>query len=437
MPHRYFPHTVEDEAHMLQTIGVEKVEDLFDSIPVEYRHDGPLPLKAMTEWELTAHAETLAASMPPAGAAWFGAGSYQHYIPAIVPALISRSEFYTAYTPYEPEISQGTLQGIFEFQTLIARLLGMDVANASMYDGATALAEAALMACRITKKHAVAVSAGVHPHYREVLRTYCSAAQIGLIELPLTAEGFTDLSGAEEETLAGLLVQSPNFYGVIEPISQYAEWIHAKKGLLAVGFTEAMAYGLLATPGSQGADIVCGEGQSFGLTQSFGGPCLGLMATRKAYMRQIPGRLVGQSIDAAGKRAFVLTLSTREQHIRREKAVSNICSNAGLCAMTCAVYLSSMGGTGLAHMAKLNLDKAEYLKNGLLAAGFRPLYSGPTFNEFALVAPEGFAARRAGLLGKKIAFGLELAGTPNAYLFCATETRSRAEIDAMLKEVAQ
>lgn len=451
MPHRYFPHTAEDEAYMLETVGVKKVEDLFASVPSDSRHEQPLPLTAMTEWELTARAESLAASMPAAGSAWIGAGSYQHYIPAIVPALAGRSEFYTAYTPYQPEISQGTLQGIFEFQTLIARLLGMEVANASMYDGSTALAEGALMACRLTKRKTVAVSLGIHPHYRQVLQTYCNAAEIRIVELPLTEEGFTSLelgmgengpvplaSLVEEQELAALLVQSPNFYGVIEPLSGYADWIHAKKGLLVTGFTEAMAYGLLASPGSQGADIVCGEGQSLGLPQSFGGPCLGLMATRKAYMRNMPGRLVGQTVDAAGKRAFVLTLSTREQHIRREKAVSNICSNAGLCAMTCAIYLASMGSTGLAQMARLNHDKAEYLKAGLLAAGFRPMFSGPTFNEFALTAPEGFAERRAALLkDRKAVFGLELANTASGYLFCVTETRSRAEMDAILKEVAQ
>lgn len=454
MQHRYFPHTAEDEACMLEAVGAAKVEDLFASVPADSRHEGPLPLTSMTEWELTARAESLAASMPVSGSAWIGAGSYQHYIPAIVPALAGRSEFYTAYTPYQPEMSQGTLQGIFEFQTLIARLLGMEVANASMYDGATALAEGALMACRLTRRKTVAVSLGVHPHYRDVLKTYCSAAEIRIVELPLTREGFTDLERgvgkngfdplsalAEDKDLAALIVQSPNFFGVIEPLSSHAEWIHAKKGLLVAGFTEALAYGLLASPGSQGADIVCGEGQSLGLAQEFGGPGLGLMATRKAYMRNIPGRLVGQTVDSAGKRAFVLTLATREQHIRREKAVSNICSNAGLCAMTCAIYLASMGSTGLAHMAKLNHDKAEYLKAGLVAKGFRPLFDGPTFNEFAMSAPAGFAEKRDRLLKERqVMFGLDLAegwAPVPGYLFCVTETRSRAEMDAILKEVAQ
>ena len=438
--HRYFPHTAEDEARMLGVVGAGKVEDLFASVPSDCRHEGPLPLTAMTEWELTAQAEALAASMPAAGSAWIGAGSYQHYIPAVVPALISRSEFYTAYTPYQPEISQGTLQGIFEFQTLIARLLGMEVANASMYDGATALAEGALMACRLTKRSAVAVSSALHPHYRTVLNTYCTANGIEIRELDVTDEGCSSPESVKDADLAALIVQSPNVFGVVEHLAEQAEWIHARKGLLITGFTEAMAYGLLASPGSQGADIVCGEGQSLGLSQNFGGPCLGLMATRKSFVRNLPGRLVGQTVDTKGKRAFVLTLSTREQHIRREKAVSNICSNAGLCAMMCAMYLASMGGTGLGHIAKLNRDKAEYLKAGLVKLGFRPLYSGQTFNEFAMVAPAGFDARWKRLLeDRKIMFGMELSGwypLAGSYLFCATETRSRAEIDAILKEIA-
>ena len=438
--HCYFPHTPADEAQMLKAIGADGVEALFASIPEGCRKAGPLRLPSLTEWELTARAEELAAAMPAAGSAWVGAGNYQHYIPAVVPSIVSRSEFYTAYTPYQPEISQGTLQGIFEFQTLIARLTGMEVANASMYDGATALAEAALMACRQTRRHSVAVSMGVHPHYREVLATYCRAAGIALAELPLKADGTTDVTPAAAGDLAGLVVQSPNFFGVIEPLAAQADWIHEGKGLLIAGFTEAMSLGLLASPGSQGADIVAGEGQSFGLSQMYGGPNLGLMATRKAYVRNMPGRLVGRSVDTSGRRAFVLTLSTREQHIRRERAVSNICSNAGLCAMTCAVYLAAMGGTGLAHMARLNRDKAAYFRAGLLARGFRPLFDGPTFNEFALEAPEGFAAWRQRLLDERgILFGLDLKEMGYdlpGYLFCVTETRSRAELDAMLEEVA-
>ena len=240
--HRYFPHTAEDEAQMLGVVGADRVEDLFASIPADCRHEGALPLTAMTEWELTAQAEALAASMPAAGSAWIGAGSYQHYIPAVVPALAGRSAFYTAYTPYQPEISQGTLQGIFEFQTLIARLLGMEVANASMYDGATALAEGALMACRLTKRNAVAVSQALHPHYRTVLGTYCNANGIEVRDLTMTEEGGTSLEHLKDDAeLAALIVQSPNVFGVVEHLAEQAEWIHARKGLLITGFTEAMA----------------------------------------------------------------------------------------------------------------------------------------------------------------------------------------------------
>ena len=274
-----------------------------------------------------------------------------------------------------------------------------------------------------------------------MLDTYCNANGIEVRDLTMTEEGGTSLEHLKDDTeLAALIVQSPNVFGVVEHLAEQAEWIHARKGLLITGFTEAMAYGLLATPGSQGADIVCGAGQSFGLSQAFGGPYLGLMATRKAFVRNLPGRLVGQTVDNKGKRAFVLTLSTREQHIRREKAVSNICSNAGLCAMTCAMYLASMGGTGLRHMAQLNRDKAEYLKAGLAKLGFRPVYSGQTFNEFVMVAPAGFDAKWKRLLEeKKIMFGMDLSKwypLADSYLFCVTETRSRADIDAILKEIA-
>lgn len=441
--HRFFPHTSEDEARMLSVVKAEKAEDLFASVPENCRRPTPLQLTALTEWELKDRAQTLAASMPAPGAAWVGAGSYRHYIPAVVPALAGRSEFYTAYTPYQPEMSQGTLQGIFEFQTLIARLLGMEVANASMYDGATALAEGALMACRLTKRNTVVASEAIHPHYRAILRTYCSAAEIRLIELPTTEDGRTDCGGlAAIQEPAALLVQSPNVFGIIEDVAGFADRIHERKGLLVVGFTEAMAYGFLASPGSQGADIVCGEGQSLGLPQGFGGPGLGLMATRKSFMRNIPGRLVGQSTDAAGKRAFVLTLSTREQHIRREKAVSNICSNAGLCALMCSMYLASMGSTGLRHMARLNYDKAAYLKAGLLQAGFTPVGDAPVFNEFVVRAPDGFDRTWERLQEEKqVLFGLELSSWypryAGCYLFCATETRSRVEMDNMLKEITR
>ena len=435
--HRYFPHTAEDEAQMLGVVGADRVEDLFASIPADCRHEGALPLTAMTEWELTAQAEALAASMPAAGSAWIGAGSYQHYIPAVVPALAGRSEFYTAYTPYQPEISQGTLQGIFEFQTLIARLLGMEVANASMYDGATALAEGALMACRLTKRNAVAVSQALHPHYRTVLDTYCNANGIEVRDLTMTEEGGTSLEHLKDDAeLAALIVQSPNVFGVVEHLAEQAEWIHARKGLLITGFTEAMAYGLLATPGSQGADIVCGEGQSFGLSQAFGGPYLGLMATRKAFVRNLPGRLVGQTVDNKGKRAFVLTLSTREQHIRREKASSNICSNQALCAFTAGVYMAAMGESGMKQCARLCVSKAHYFASELEKAGCPRLHGGEFFHEFATKAtPEQCERILSALAERNILGGAAVEG---GILWCVTELVSKQKLDeaaAAVKEV--
>ena len=428
--HRYFPHTAEDEAQMLGVVGADRVEDLFASIPADCRHEGALPLTAMTEWELTAQAEALAASMPAAGSAWIGAGSYQHYIPAVVPALAGRSEFYTAYTPYQPEISQGTLQGIFEFQTLIARLLGMEVANASMYDGATALAEGALMACRLTKRSAVAVSQALHPHYRTVLDTYCNANGIEVRDLTMTEEGGTSLEHLKDDAeLAALIVQSPNVFGVVEHLAEQAEWIHARKGLLITGFTEAMAYGLLATPGSQGADIVCGEGQSFGLSQAFGGPYLGLMATRKAFVRNLPGRLVGQTVDNKGKRAFVLTLSTREQHIRREKAVSNICSNESLMALFATIYCSIMGKEGIKEAAQIGLDGAHTLCEKLVATGKAALvYEQPFFNEF-LVRVEDRDAFYDRCLAQGILPGVKV--DDDKLLIAVTEKRTLEEIDQL------
>lgn len=430
---------------MLEVVGAPDVEALFASVPDNCRRAAPLRLEALDEWRLTDRARGLAGSQPAPANVWFGAGSNHHHIPAVVAEMARRSEFYTAYTPYQPEMSQGTLQGIFEYQTLITRLLGMDVANASMYDGATAMAEGALMACRLTRRSALAVSAMVHPHWRAVLETYCRAADLTLITLPAHATGRdagrTDLSGLDGAAdIAGLIVQSPNFLGIIEDLPALAEAAHSRKALLVATFSEAMAYGLLTPPGHLGADIVCGEGQSFGLGQGFGGPNLGIMATRKDYVRNFPGRLVGRTTDTEGRRAFVLTLSTREQHIRREKAVSNICSNAGLCAMTAAMYLAAVGGTGLARLAALNHDKAEYLKAGLLARGFRPVSDAPTFNEFALRAPEGFAAAHRRLAERGVLFGLNLApwypDLADAWLFCATETRSREDMDRILSEVA-
>jgi glycine dehydrogenase subunit 1 len=428
---------------MLAAIGVTDLDGLFASIPSDCRTPGAMELpEALTEWELDDHMDVLAAAMAvaPEHRIFLGAGSYDHHIPAVVPSLIGRSEFVTSYTPYQPEMLQGTLQGIYEYQTLAARLLGMEVATASHYDGATALAEALLMAVRITGRRKVALARAIHPHYRQVVRTYLAPTGIAVIELPVLATGLTDLEPIEAvEGLAAAAVQSPNFFGCIEPLADAAERTHAGGALLIATFTEALAWGLLKNPGSQGADIVAGEGQSLGIPRSFGGPALGMLASRRQYVRSLPGRLVGRTKDRNGKDGFVLTLATREQHIRREKATSNICSNNSLCALTAAVYMASLGGTGIRELAALNHDKAEYLKDALREAGCRIPFPALTFNEFVVTAPGGFDARYERLLAKKIVAGLPLSRYYPEFsgcnLLCATEAVSRKELDALVTEV--
>ncbi len=441
---RYLPHTEKEIEAMLAVTGHGQLEELFAHIPEDCRYQGDMKLpEPLSEWALSDHFQSLAANnySTSAKAVLLGAGSYSHYIPEMVPSLIQRSEFLTAYTPYQPEMAQGTLQGIFEYQTLTARLLGMEVANASMYDGASALAEALLMALRIAhKKHTVAISSAIHPYYREVVHTYLQAGIFNIIELPVAENGRTDLAGLKEiDDLAAVALQSPNFFGVIEDLETASREIHAAEALFITCFTEPFAYGLLRSPGISGADIVCGEGQSFGMPQSSGGPGLGMFACLKKHQRNIPGRVAGETVDIEGKRGYVLTLSTREQHIRREKATSNICSNQGICTLTAAAYMASLGATGLRRVAKLNYDKAAYLKNGLVQAGAKLLFSGPTFNEFVLTFADDFKPVRQRLLDKGIIAGLELSRFykeyEKAYLFCVTETVARTVLDEVIEEV--
>ena len=441
---RYLPHTHDEIEAMLAVTGHHQLDHLFSHIPEGCRYQGAIDISGpLSEWALTEHFQKLAAKSrnTETQAVLLGAGSYSHHIPEIIPSLINRSEFLTAYTPYQPEMAQGTLQGIFEYQTLTSRLLGMEVANASMYDGASALAEALLMALRIgRKKNTVAISTAIHPHYREVVRSYLQAGSFTIVELETGSDGRTDLSALQEiDDLAAVALQSPNFFGVIEDLETAAQNIHSVDALCITCFTEPFAYGLLRSPGECGADIVCGEGQSFGMSPSFGGPGLGMFACRKKYQRNLPGRVVGETVDLEGKRGYVLTLSTREQHIRREKATSNICSNQGICALTAAAYMASLGGSGLRSVAELNYDKAAYLKNGLIQAGARLLFSGPTFNEFVLTFAGDFELVRKRLLEKGIIAGIELGRFyeeyEGAYLFCVTETASRAVLDEVIEEV--
>ncbi len=385
--YRYLPHTPEEVQEMLQEIGLERMEDLFRMIPQKYRLTTPLNLPPpLSEINLIRSLESL---QPPPYTSFLGGGAYHHFIPSIVFHLTSRSEFYTAYTPYQPEISQGTLQAIFEFQTLMCQLTGMEVSNASMYDGASSLAEAVLMAYRITKKRKILLSEAVNPEYRKVIQTYIDPEQHELILIPyLKEEGRTDLRSLFhllDHEVSAVVLQSPNFFGVIEDLSGISERVHREGALMIVGFSEALAYGVLQPPGAFGADIVAGEGQSLGIPLSYGGPYLGIFTTREKFIRNMPGRLVGETIDLEGRRGFVLTLATREQHIRRERATSNICTNEGLCALMATIFLSCLGGEGLRELSLMNLSKAEYAKR--LASESRNCripFSSPTFNEFVL-----------------------------------------------------
>ena len=372
---------------------------------------------------------------------FLGAGSYDHHIPEAIKQLLRRGEVYTSYTPYQPEVSQGTLQAIYEYQTLVTRLLGMEVANASMYDGASALAEALLMALRITKRRRVALSSAIHPHYLQVVRTYLEPPGYQILRLPWGPDGRTDLTAvASDGEFAAVAVQSPNFFGCVEDLQAVERQVHADpRALMVVGFTEPLAFGLYQAPGKLGADIVCGEGQSLGLPRSFGGPGVGLFACRSQHMRHMPGRLVGRTVDSQGRGGFVLTLATREQHIRREKATSNICTNQGLCATAAAMYMATLGGTGFRRLARLNYDKAAYLKNELCKTGATLAFDAPVFNEFVIRLKPDSKNLYSQLIDKKIIAGLALdkyyPDLEDHYLLCVTETSTKADLDILVKEM--
>ena len=441
---RYMPHTEADTKAMLAAVGLKEIGELFADIPTDCRRKKPLDLApALSEWELDRHMEQLAdlTATAPRHIIFLGAGSYDHYIPETIKQLLRRGELYTAYTPYQPEVSQGTLQAIYEYQTLVCRLLGMEVANASMYDGASALAEALLMAIRTTKRKRVAISKAVNPHYRQVIDTYLRPTGFELIELPYRSDGRTDLTPIQDQAdLAAVALQSPNFFGCIEDLKEAERIIHSDgTTLMITAFSEPLAFGLYEAPGRLGTDIVCGEGQSLGIPRSFGGPGVGLFACRQKHVRSMPGRLVGRANDIEGRRGFVLTLSTREQHIRRERATSNICTNQGLCALATAMYMASLGRTGLRQLARLNFDKAGYLKQALAEAGIDIPFSAPVFNEFVVRLPKNSSAIHQRLMKANIVAGLPLAEyypeLNDHYLICATETCSKNDMDELVKEV--
>jgi glycine dehydrogenase subunit 1 len=433
---------------MLKQIGLNSAEELFDSIPQELKLSRQLNTPAaLSELELLADFRAKAARNSGAQRSSFiGAGAYSHYIPTVVDHILSRSEFFTAYTPYQPEISQGTLQVIFEFQTLVCQLTGLEVANASMYDGSTALAEAVLMAERVTHRSKVIASAAVHPEYLDVVRTYVQNAGIDLnIVACDTATGQTDrreLESSIDEKTAAVVVQSPNFFGCIEDVAAIAKKAQAAGALLIQVVTEAISLAVLKSPGANSADIVVAEGQSFGVPVSFGGPYVGLFATREKYARQIPGRLVGEAYDKEGHRGFVLTLATREQHIRREKATSNICTNEGLIALAATVYLETMGKRGLQEVAQQCAQKAAYAARRIAEIpGFSLPFSAPRFNEFVVRAPGNSAQLLSRLATEKnLTGGLPLSryfpDRPNDLLVCVTEINSRREIDQLISGLA-
>ena len=443
---RYIPNSPEERDEMLSVIGLRSANELFRSIPEDVQLKRPLKITdPLAESEVIAGMEAMAAKnaatvMP----SFLGAGVYSHFSPTIVDHLIQRSEFLTSYTPYQPEISQGTLQYIFEFQTLVCQLTGMEVANASMYDGSTAMAEAYLMAQRVTRRDKIVVATSVHPEYREVARTYTQhgAAEIVEIDFDKSTGRVSDLSALDDKT-AALIVQSPNFFGCIEDLTALADAAHAVGALFVVVVTEAISFGLLKSPGACGADIVVGEGQSWGVPMSFGGPHVGLFATQEKYVRQMPGRLCGIAYDKNGNRGFVLTLSTREQHIRREKATSNICTNQGLIALAATIYMETMGKKGLQEVAMQNAQKAAYAAKQIAAIdGYALAFSAPRFNEFVIRAPrpamEILKKLRTedGIIGG-LALSKYYSSRDNDFLVSVTETNTREQIDSLAAGLKQ
>jgi len=435
---RYLPKSPAEREQMLAAIGAQSIDDLFAIIPAEYRLDRDLDVpRQQAESEIIDYFKAAGDKNATGYASFLGAGAYRHYRPVIIDALVQRGEFLTSYTPYQPEITQGTLQAIFEFQTMIAELTGMDVANASMYDGSTGAAEAVLMAMRVTGRHSAVVARSVHPEYREVIDTYLRHRDLPVAVVGYDAEtGRVDLAAldaAVTHETAAVLVQSPNFFGVIEDIPAIAEIAHKKGALLCVSIAEAVSLGVVRPPVE--ADIVSMEAQSFGVALSYGGPFCGVIAAREQFLRQMPGRLVGQTTDHDGNRGFCLTLSTREQHIRREKATSNICTNQALVALMATIFLTVYGKEGIGDLAEHNLAKAHYAAQELSAvAGAKLLFTGaPRFHEFVLETAESPALWQKRLLENKIVGGVELSRwypeLGNATLWCATEIITREQID--------
>lgn len=441
----YIPLSDKDKKEMLAKVGVSSPEELFRSIPENLKLNRELNLpSSLTESELVHYFESIEKKNNYTEfLSFLGAGAYNHFIPAIVDYLSSRGEFISPYTPYQPEVSQGTLQIIFEFQTLICQLTGMDVVNASLYDGASGAAEAVLMADRLRGKSKVLVARTLHPQYRRVIETYTRNLGIKVEEIRYTDRGevdFEDLKKHLDEQTTGVVFQSPNFLGIIENIRKISDLAHSHQALSIVVVAEPVSLGLLEAPGHLGADIVTGEGQSFGIPLSFGGPYLGFMGCLEEFIRQFPGRIVGQTEDVEGKRGFVLTLSTREQHIRRERATSNICTNQALCALRATIFLETLGKNGLKELAWQNIQKAHYaLKKLSQVKGIKRKFKGNSFNEFVLEFSKGWTEVKKSLVKKGIIGGLSLEKDypelQNCVLFCVTEMFKKEEIDRLVSNL--
>ena len=448
---RYIPHTEADIRHMLEAIDVPDVDALFDSIPENLRLGRELAVpSAMAERELLQHMRMLAARNRAADGtvSFLGGGVYDHYSPVAVDHLLLRGELYTGYTPYQPEVAQGTLQIIFEFQTMISELLGLDTVNASLYDGSTAVAEAALMACRVTRRRRVLISTVLHPEYRATVQTTLRASDLEITEIPFTEAGQTDLAALEAalgDDAACAVLGYPTFFGTLDDLPAAAQLLAAKspKTMLVAAFQEAVAFGLLEPPGTLGADIIVGEGQSLGVPASFGGPHVGLFATSRRHIRQVPGRLAGKTVDSRGQDGFVLTLSTREQHIRRDRATSNICTNQGLMATAATIHMTMLGPHGLAAVARASHLAAEHAKRVVTALpGYALRFPrSPTFNEFVVQTPAPAAELVAGLAGEGVAPGIDLGRYRDDWshllLITCTELTSPEDIDLLASGLAR
>ncbi|MEN8700955.1 aminomethyl-transferring glycine dehydrogenase subunit GcvPA [Bacillus infantis] len=443
MTHRYLPMTETDKKEMLEKIGASSIDELFSDIPEAVRFKGEYNIKpAKPETALLKELTRLAGKNADlrSNSSFLGAGVYDHYMPVIVDHVISRSEFYTAYTPYQPEISQGELQAIFEFQTMICELTGMDVANSSMYDGGTALAEAAMLSAGQTRRKKILISEAVHPESKDVVRSYAKGQYIEVVEIP-HSDGITDMDALKEQMdsdTAAVIVQYPNFFGRIEPLKELEEVIHAHKSMFVVS-SNPLSLGALTPPGKFGADIVAGDAQPFGIPTAFGGPHCGYFAVTSKLMRKVPGRLVGQTVDEEGRRGFVLTLQAREQHIRRDKATSNICSNQALNALAASVAMTALGKKGVRDIAVQNMQKARYARDQFKKAGFELAFEGPIFNEFVVKLNAPVKEINKSLLDKEIIGGYDLGRSyptlENHMLVAVTELRTKEEIDTFVKEL--